>query len=342
MTHTPAFLPNEDGSRLVLFVAYPQMGLLDLTGPQTVFWAASKALEKRGRAGYERQTVSLSGGLVQSSEGVGVSSLPVSDFKNARIDTLVIPGSAQMEAVLDDSTELVEWLRETSTHARRTASVCTGTFLVAQAGLLNQKRAATHWSMYDTLQARFPLIDIDREAIFVREDPIWTSAGVTAGIDLALALVQADCGHTIAMEVARELVVYLKRPGSQAQFSELLRTQTRDDSAFDQLHCWIMDNISKTEITVEALAERVNMSPRHFARVYKERAGRTPAKAVESLRLETAKRLIETSHQSLFEIATSCGFGSEERMRVTFLRALATSPSEFRRAHSLVQQHQSC
>lgn len=331
MTHTPAFLPTEGSSRLVLFVAYPEMGLLDLTGPQTVFWAASKAMQRRGKAGYERQTVSLNGGLVQSSEGVSVSSSPVTDFNEARIDTLVIPGSAQMETVLDDSTELVDWIRQASSRARRTTSVCTGTFLVAQAVLLNHKRAATHWSMYDTLQARFPLIEIDREAIFVREDPIWTSAGVTAGIDLALALVQADCGHTIAMEVARELVVYLKRPGSQAQFSELLRTQTRDDSAFDQLHCWIMDNISKTEITVEVLAERANMSPRHFARVYKERAGRTPAKAVESLRMEAAKRLLATSHRSLYEISTLCGFGSEERMRVTFLRNFRTSPSDFRR-----------
>ena len=223
----------------MLFVAFHEVGLLDLSGPQTVFWAASKALGARGLPRYERHTVSQDGGLVRSSEGVLLQTAALADFADVAIDTIVVPGSVGIAEVLEDAAPLVAWLREASSRARRTASVCSGAFLLAEAGLLQHRRAATHWAMCDRLQERFPTIEIDREAIFVREGEIWTSAGVSAGIDLALALVEADCGHDVAMEVARELVVFLKRPGGQAQFSEMLRAQAQESARFEALHRWI-------------------------------------------------------------------------------------------------------
>jgi transcriptional regulator GlxA family with amidase domain len=341
MTDNPVFLPNPANlpagrsraarGRLVLFVAYPEMGLLDLTGPQTVFWAASKALQERGLPGYRRHTASLGGGLVCSAEGLAVDTESLASFEGAQVDTLVVPGAPAIARAMAQSVPLTDWLRRAATGARRTASVCSGAFLLAQAGLLHRKRAATHWAMFDLLRERFPTVEIDRDAIFVRSGKLWTSAGVSAGLDLALALVEADCGHEIAMQVARELVVFLKRPGGQSQFSEMLRAQSRDTSAFDKLHAWIADHLGDEELTVDALAEQAHMSPRNFARVYKEKTGRTPAKALEMLRLEAAKRLLEESARNVDQIARQCGFGDEERMRVTFQRNLAVTPRDYRR-----------
>ncbi|MDB5929559.1 MAG: AraC family transcriptional regulator [Polaromonas sp.] len=334
MTYNPEFLPLPDGMRLVLFMAFPDMGLLDVTGPQTVFWAASKAMEKRGLPGYLRFTASLNGGLVNTAEGVSLQTLPLADFAGAQIDTRVVPGSPHIEQVLERSGPLAQWLHAAAGAARRTASVCSGAFLLAQAGLLDGRRAATHWGMCDMLKARFPSVEIDRDAIFVQQGAVWTSAGVSAGIDLALALVEADCGHEVAMEVARELVVYLKRPGGQAQFSELLQSQAQDSAAFDELNLWITDNLGRKNLSVELLADRAGMSPRNFARVYKQKTGRTPAKAVEVFRLEAARRLLEDSGRNVDQIAGLCGFGDEERMRTTFQRNLGIAPRDYRRRFS--------
>jgi transcriptional regulator GlxA family with amidase domain len=236
-----------------------------------------------------------------------------------------------MAQVLDHSESLVRWLRRASGKTRRTTSVCSGAFLLAAAGLLDHKRATTHWLMFELMGQRFPTVQIDRDAIFVQQGAVWTSAGVTAGIDLALALVEADCGHDVAMEVARELVVFLKRPGGQSQFSELLRAQADDAHTFDELHLWIAGNLERPDLTVEFLAEKARMSPRNFARVYKEKTGRTPAKAVEVFRLEAARRFIEDSPRNVDSIARLCGFGDEERMRVTFKRHLGVAPRDYRR-----------
>ncbi|UQA63943.1 GlxA family transcriptional regulator [Polyangium aurulentum] len=320
--------------RLVLFVAYPGMGLLDMTGPQTVFWAATLHMEARGLPGYVRQTVSPTGGLVRAVEGVELNTLPLSDFTGREVDTVIVPGAPEIELAVDGAADLVGWLSEMSRRARRMASVCSGTFMLAQAGLLEGKRAATHWAMCDLLKKRHPSIQVDSDAIFVQEGAVWTSAGVTAGIDLSLALVEADCGREIAMRVARELVVFLKRPGGQSQYSEVLQSQTQDSGSFDELHQWISDHLSREDMTVELLAERAGMSPRNFARVYKQKTGRTPAKAVEVFRLEAARRLLEASELNVDQIARQCGFGDEERMRVTFQRRLAVSPTEYRRRFS--------
>lgn len=334
MTYIPEILPSSRGPRTVLFVAYPGVGLLDLTGPQTVFWAATKAREKRGLPGYTRHIASLDGGLMQTAEGAAIDSVRLDQFALEEIDTIVMPGSPHITDVLERSASLIAWLQLASARVRRTAAVCSGTFLLAQAQLLEGKRAATHWAMCDMLGERFPAIEIDRDAIFVQQDNVWTSAGVSAGIDLALALVEADCGRDVAMEAARELVVFLKRPGGQAQFSELLQSQSGGGSSFDELHAWIADNLGNpgdNALTVEALARRVCMSPRNFARVYKQETGRTPAKAVEIFRLEASRRLLEESDHNLDRIAVLCGFGDEERMRVTFHRHLGVAPRDYRK-----------
>lgn len=330
MTNTPEIPPSRDGAKLILFVAYPDMGLLDLTGPHTAFWAATEAREKRGSPGYVRQTASLTGGLVRSAEGLALDTRPLGDFADATIDTLIVPGSPRIEQVLPREAALVRWLLGASARARRTASVCSGAFLLAEAGLLHDRRAATHWAMCDMLQRRFPAVTVDRDAIFIRQDPVWTSAGVTAGIDLSLALIEDDCGHDVAMDVARELVVFLKRPGGQSQFSETLQAQADDSETFEKLHLWLLDNLGGP-LSVEILAERVNMSPRHFSRVYRQKTGRTPAKAVEVFRLEAARRMLEQSPRHIDQIARQCGFGDEERMRVTFQRNLGVAPRDYRR-----------
>jgi transcriptional regulator GlxA family with amidase domain len=333
MTSTPGLLPMAESddplARRALFVAYEGMGLLDLTGPLTVFWSASRFMEQQGRHGYARHTVSLDGGSVLTAEGVTIDTAPISRFDAAQIDTIVIPGALDMAPTLADR-RLVDWLATNAPRARRTASLCAGAFLLAEAGLLDGRRAVTHWASCELLDQRYNSLTVEPDAIFVQDGPIWTSAGVSAGIDLSLALVQDDCGREIAMQVARELVIYMKRPGGQSQFSELLKTQTLTSTAFENLHLWISNNLSDERLNVDLLAERVGMSPRNFARSYKAKTGRTPAKAVEVFRLEAARRLLEDTEQGVERIARSCGFGDEERMRTTFQRHLAISPRDYR------------
>jgi transcriptional regulator GlxA family with amidase domain len=316
---------------LVLFVAFPGMGLLDLTGPQTVFWCAARRMAERGLAPYERHTVSVDGGLVTTAEGVSLDTLPAAQFAGRAIDTILVPGAPGITAVLADVGTTVDWIAGAAPRARRVTSVCTGAFLLAEGGLLDGRRVATHWNMADVLEQRFPALDVDREAIFVRQDPVWTSAGVTAGIDLALALVEEDCGRAVAMDVARELVVFMKRAGGQAQHSELLRAQTRDDAAFDALHGWILDNLHDSGLTVERLAAQAHMSARNFARVYKDRTGCPPGKALEQFRMGAARRMLEQSEANLAQIARQCGFGDEDRMCSAFRRNLGETPSAYRK-----------
>ncbi|MNX75830.1 HTH-type transcriptional regulator CdhR [compost metagenome] len=321
---------QSEQSRLIVFLAYPEMGLLDLTGAQTVFWAASRYLDSSKLPGYKLQTASLTGGLIQTAEGLAVDTVPLSDFADQTIDTLIVPGAPVIILAMSNSLELVDWLKQASTKVRRTASVCSGTFLLAEAGLLDGRRAATHWAMCGMLKERHPSIEVDNDAIFVQQGSVWTSAGVSAGIDLALALVEEDCGRELALLVAREMVVFLKRPGGQAQYSQLLQSQTSEGAAFDDLHLWITQNLEGENLTIDRLAQQVQMSPRNFARVYKLKTGRTPAKAVEVLRVEAARRLLEDSERNIDQISRLCGFGDEERMRLTFQRNLGVSPRDYR------------
>ena len=343
MTYTPEKLPNTNGMsigrpRTVLFVAFTEMSLLDMSGPQTSFWAAGLRLKQLGLPCYDCHTVSLHGGLIRTVEGVELLTRPVSDFARKQVDTVVIPGSPNIANLIVDANSIAhpmaKWLGKMALKARRMSSVCTGAFFLAKAGLLENKRAATHWAMCDLLQDSFPALEVDADAIFVREDNVWTSAGVTAGIDLALAMIEEDFGRDVSLFVARELVVFLKRAGGQSQHSSLLKAQTEDGAIFDDLHAWMADNLGRQDLTVEALAERVHMSPRNFARVYKQKTGRTPAKAIEVMRLEAARRLLEDSQRNIDQIARQCGFGDEEHMRVTFQRNLNVAPRDYRRRFS--------
>lgn len=333
MTSMTPDLPM-DSPRHLIFVAYPKMGLLDLTGPQTVFWAASRALQQRQLPGYQLHNASLAGGLVETVEGLRVDTVPLETLAHLPVDTYVVPGAPGICLDLDDLGTLTAWLRDSTPRARRVAAVCSGAFLLAAAGLLDGRRAATHWAMCDRLQHRFPALEVDADAIFVQQDSVWTSAGVSAGIDLALALVESDCGREIAMEVAKELVVYLKRPGGQAQYSELLQSQAGDTAPFDELHLWLAENLSNEKLTVECLAQQAQMSQRNFARAYKARTGRTPAKAIEQFRLEAARRMLENSARNIDQVARLCGFGDEERMRCAFQRNLSIAPRDYRRRFS--------
>jgi transcriptional regulator GlxA family with amidase domain len=316
-------------SRIVLFIAYPGVGLLDLTGPFTVFWSASCFLNQRGDRPYDRRVATVHGGPVETTDGLTVMAELLSSFDDAEIDTIVVPGALDLTAALDDR-ELIGWIATHAPRARRICSVCTGTFLLAEAGLLDGRRVVTHWRAGAALRARYPTLKLEPDAIFVRDDPMWSSAGVSAGIDLALALVEDDCGREIAISVARQLVVYLKRPGGQSQFSELLQVQAGTDGVFADLHDWLTKHLDDETLSVETLARRACMSSRNFARVYKTKTGRTPAKAIELFRLETARRLLEDTDERIETIARRTGFGDEDRMRNTFQRHLNVSPRDYR------------
>lgn len=314
----------------VLFVAYPDVSLLDLTGPQAAFWTASNYARERGLPGYLCHTASLSGGRIQSVEGTAIETVALDAFDLRVVDTIVVPGSPCILQVAKHSAALIEWLAAASTSVRRMASVCSGAFLLAFARLLDGKRATTHWAMHDRFRELFPTVDLDPDAIFVQQRNLWTSAGVTTGIDLALAMVEADYGHDVALRAAKELAVYMKRPGTQPQLSEMLIAQGQRTAEFESLHLWIVRNLSRERLSVEQLAAYVGMSPRNFARVYRERTGRTPAKGVEHFRMEAARRQLQDVSRPVEQIALECGFGSDERMRAAFQRHFGLSPSEYR------------
>lgn len=337
MTNTPeketgAILGSHRAQvRRVVFLAFPGLGLLDLSGPMTVFWTASEVCADGLR--YERIVASREGGTIATAEGVEIGTVRLADLDPQQIDTIVVPGAFEMEQVLEDL-GLIAWLRRAAPDARRVASVCSGAFLLGEAGLLEEKRAVTHWAMCDRLAHRNGSAHVERDAIFIHDGQIWTSAGVTAGIDLALAMVEADCGRAVAMEVARQLVIYLRRPGGQSQFSEILQAQAADAPAFEELHLWLQNNLGRSDLDVAMLAREAKMSERNFARKYKAVTGSTPAKAIERFRVEAARRMLEDSKDNIDVIAARAGFGEEERMRVSFHRHLGVNPRDYRRRFS--------
>jgi transcriptional regulator GlxA family with amidase domain len=249
------------------------------------------------------------------------------------IDTLIVPGAFAVDEVTRDRA-LVRWVRDRSPSCRRVCSVCIGSFLLAAAGVLDGRRAATHWLHAPLLAERYPRVTVEPDAIFIRDGAVWSSAGVTTGIDLALALIEQDAGRALAMNVARMLVVYLKRAGGQSQYSALLAAQTESDSeSFSELERWIVEHL-KSDLSVDALANRVHMSPRNFARLYAAKRGRTPAKTVEAIRVDAARRRLEETDDRIESIAEGCGFSSEEQMRCAFLRILTIPPRDYRKRFS--------
>ena len=265
-------------------------------------------------------------GVTASSAGLGITAAPL-PAAGMPLDTLIVAGGQGVHAAAADPA-LVDWVRERAERGRRVASVCTVAFLLAASGLLNGRRATTHWSFCGELAQRFPAVRVESDPIFVRDGAIWTSAGVTAGIDLALALVEEDLGRTVALAVARYLVVFLKRPGGQAQFSAALSLQAAEDR-FGALHGWINRHLAD-DLSLPILAGQAGMSERSFSRHYAKATGMTPGRAIERLRVETARRLLSESRQPVKRIAQRCGFGSEETMRRSFLRLLAVTPQDYR------------
>jgi transcriptional regulator GlxA family with amidase domain len=301
--------------------------LLDVTGPVQVFASANDLVGMRGEARpYELRVVSQGGQDVTATAGLALAAGPLTRAGQV-LDTLLVAGGEGVEAAAENPV-LVDWVRQRATEARRVASVCTGAFLLAAAGVLDGRRAATHWMYANKLAQRYPAVRVEPDPIFVRDGPVWTSAGVTAGIDLALALVEEDLGRAVALAVARYLVVFLKRPGGQAQFSAALALQAADEK-FGALHTWIGGHLAD-DLSLSVLAEQAGMSERSFSRHYAEATGQTPARAIERLRVEAARRLLSETRVPVKRISQRCGFGSEETMRRSFLRLLAVSPQDYR------------
>jgi transcriptional regulator GlxA family with amidase domain len=314
--------------RRVVIFTFPGTQSLDVAGPLEVFMATERT---SGTPRYTTELIAPHAGPVRSMSGLGlVADAAIADV-DGPIDTFVVAGGDEVGigAVIGDP-DVLAHVRRLAAGSRRVVSVCSGAFVLAAAGLLDGRRATTHWSACDRLARHYPAVTVERDPIFVRDGKYATSAGVTSGIDLALALVEDDHGHAVAMGVARQLVVFLKRPGGQAQFSAALATQVADRDDVSDVQSWIADHLG-ADLSVAALARRAAMSPRHFARVFRAATGATPARYVEQARVEAARRRLEESDDGVDAIATACGFGTAETMRRTFLRALHVAPTDYRR-----------
>ena len=301
-------------------VIFPGFQVLDLVAC-TVFESANAALPKPI---YDVRLLSEFGGQVTSSSGVRVDS---DRFDDATYDTVMVAGSME---IMRSSEGLLRFLRTASGHARRTASICTGAYILAESGLLDGRRATTHWRDARELQRAYPTIQVEEDKIFVIDGPIWSSAGMTACIDLCLAMVDHDCGIEISRAVAKGLVVHHRRAGGQSQFSPLLDLQTRSARIQDALT--YAKNHLNEPLQVEQLAEVAHLSPRQFSRAFRTETGQSPAKAIENLRVDAARALLEDARYSIDEVATKTGFADTERMRRAFLRAYGQPPQAVRRA----------
>lgn len=312
--------------RRIVFIAYPQLVLLDLAGPWEVFHMANW-LAPDGAPPYTIELVSAGAGLeLQTHSGLPVIAHRTAAHYRSRIDTLMVPAAAARDGV---DAALLQPLCRLARRARRVASVCAGAFLLAAAGLLDGRRATTHWKACAELSARYPRIRVEPDAIYVKDGRFYTSAGVTAGIDLALALVEEDLGRQRALEIARYLVMFIRRPGGQTQFSAALAAQLCEREPLRELLAWVAAHPG-ADLSVERLAARVHMSARNFARTFLRDVGQTPARFVERIRVDAARQRLEETSADLDRIAQACGFGSSNSMRRSFLRVLKVTPSDYR------------
>jgi transcriptional regulator GlxA family with amidase domain len=309
--------------RTVAVLIFPQFQLLDAAGPITVFEAAGRDATPPA---YRLRVMARAAGPVVSSCGVPLVAEPLID---GALDTLIVAGGWGTRNT-SACVQTLAYVRAAAARARRTASVCSGAFILAAAGLLDGRRATTHWARAAEFARTYPQVRVEPDRIFIRDGTTWTSAGITAGIDLALALVAEDLGEAVAKRAAQQLVVYHRRPGGQSQFSALLEAD-RPDSRFSPLLAWARERLNE-RLSVERLAERAAMSPRHFARAFAADTGITPAKAIERLRLEAARDEIESGAAPIERVAAHTGFGDPERMRRAFLRAFGQPPQALRRA----------
>lgn len=308
--------------RRIAFVIFPGFQLLDAAGPIAAFEIAGR--HQPGR--YELAVLAPDAGGVASSSGVKMTADVLDD---APVDTIVVSGGDGTRS-LPELAPIVRWLQRAAPRARRVTSVCSGAYVLAEAGLLDGRRATTHWGRSDDFARRYPKVRLEPDRIFVRDGDIWTSAGITAGIDLSLALIEDDLGSEIARATAQQLVVHQRRPGGQSQFSALLDTGGAH-GRFASLMDWVRERLAEP-LGVERLAAQAAMSPRNFARAFTAETGLTPAKAVERLRLEAARLRVEATHEPIDRVAEAAGFHDPERMRRAFVRAFGQPPQALRRA----------
>lgn len=312
-------------TRAIGVLIFPDFQLLDAAGPIAAFevagWLAGQG------AGYRLLVLAAAAGPIASSSGAAMVASAIAEAPG--LDTLIVAGGTGTRVAMADAA-LLAFLREAAGRTRRVTSVCSGAYLLAAAGLLEGRRAATHWRRAADLARRFPGVKVEPDCIFVRDGDIWTSAGISAGIDLSLALITDDLGEAVARRTAQELVVYHRRPGGQSQFSALLEFD-RQGSRFGPLLAWARERLSE-RLPVERLADQAAMSPRHFARAFLAEVGVTPAKAVERLRLEVAREQVEEGQVPIDRIAAATGFGDSERMRRAFLRHFGQPPQALRRS----------
>ena len=324
-------LAHAGRTRRVVIIAAPGAEMLDVVGPFQVFASATQLARPDADCApiYRVEIVSCSRRTaLMTNCGLRMSAHRSYRDVRGQIDTLLIAGGSAIE---EDRTspEVVRWVREFAARTRRVGSVCTGALLLARAGLLDGRRATTHWNWCQRLARRYPRVMVEPHPIFIRDGNVYTSAGVTAGMDLALALVEDDHGSRLALQVARQLVLYLRRPGGQAQFSAALSLQLSDRQPLRELQTWVLENLDKS-LSVQALAEHVAMSPRNFARVFGREMRVTPGKFVERLRVEAARRRLEETRHSLKKIAGQCGLGSVGSMRRIFQRLVGIPPGQYR------------
>ena len=324
--------PAAGGCKTIVFLAAPNSQILDVAGPFQVFVRAAELFVQE-HPGHERPyRVVLAGTAHRKTvtTSCGLLLTGTETFRSLRgpIDTLLIAGGSGVDQAARDQ-ELLAWLRKAAQRVRRMGSICTGAFLLAAAGLLDGKRATTHWKYTEELAKRYRQITIDPDPIYIRDGNTYTTAGVTAGMDLALALVEEDLGSRLALRVARELVLYLRRAGGQSQFSTALSLQASDRKQIEEIRSWIPDHLEQ-DLPVEKLAAKAGMSPRNFARAFLKDTGTTPARFVERLRVEAVRRRLEESRDKLEKIADDCGFGSITTLRRSFLRVLHVPPADYR------------
>ena len=311
-------------TKSVQLIAFSRMSFLDISGPLDVFLTANSVVDGSHKP-YEVAVVSPAGS-VEMPAGISIHANLLGE-DTISPHTLIVPGGPGIHAFCEDD-RFKSIFKAHASKATRLASVCTGAFALAAAGLLDGKRVTTHWSSYDELERRFPRLIVKRGPIFVNDGNVWTSAGVTAGIDLALAMVEQDLGQAVALEIARDLVMFLKRPGDQAQFSVPLTLQS-ESGRFSDLHAWMSANLAE-DLSIPVLATRMNMSERSFLRHYRSLTGRTPSKVVEALRLEAARHLLLNTDHPMKDIAARCGFGNEATFLRRFGKSFGTSPGRHR------------
>jgi transcriptional regulator GlxA family with amidase domain len=303
----------------IVIVGPPPVQVLDVTGPLEVFSNAPGYEIQLANPGPER--------VLRTHRGVALAdATPITDV-HGPIDTLVIAGGPGAESGTYNP-DFIAWIAEAASHSRRVASICTGAFLLAEAGVLNGKQAVTHWSFCDRLAKEYPEVAVRPEPIYLRDGSIYTSAGITAGIDLSLALVEEDHGHEAALKIARFLVMYLVRPGGQAQYSHMLSHQAIASQPLRELQVWMLEHL-REDLTVESLADRIGMSARHFTRVCLRETGMNPGQFVDHMRVEAARQFIDSSSRGLKEVADACGFKSADVMRRSFLRVLGVTAAEY-------------